>query len=586
MKSDEELLALLDSSPEEGMEELIDRCSGLVWSIVKRRLENDEDARECVNDTFLEFYRRRGDVDLKRGSVELFIGILARSIAINRYRSNTRSLSSGESEDLPDPCDLIGSAESRLDVESAIAGLGPEDARLIRMRYYGDMSLHEIAESMGIPYETVKKRHQRSLKKLRSILTAGLALLIALLLAACAYLILRRFGIIPGIGAVDMDAECYLLDEEITASAESFRVYVEEAVWLDGSLTVTGAVVPGPELEKELESDPMSLSRIEELASPGILSDGNEVGFSSVSFGRDGGKYGFELRADLPEPKSGGVSLILGGCQADLALSRAKKDDVDRRSLALTQYGGIMARARRTEDGLFVDIYTLNTGEYTICPLLIYDFHHQNRAGDMVLKGPGGAEYTGEWTYNPSAVNDTVSTWSFGDIPAGEYELKLPCVYVGIPEPEGWSFPGIPLDLKALTWSADPADTGVGKLTITGVEEGPASSVPEKLGPSDAVPIFPEDAAGFYISLKWESDSGLELVSLPVEVCAVVDGIDRSLDVTQYQSLPVDGALTVFAMDEWGVGDAVESSLLRPAFPITVMLPEPVSISLNIPAGD
>ena len=35
------------------------------------------------------------------------------------------------------------------------------------MKYFGGMTIREIADSLELPYETVKKRHQRSLHKLR-----------------------------------------------------------------------------------------------------------------------------------------------------------------------------------------------------------------------------------------------------------------------------------------------------------------------------------------------------------------------------------------------------------------------------------
>ena len=42
-----------------------------------------------------------------------------------------------------------------------------DEAELIRMKYFGGMSIREIADSLELPYETVKKRHQRTLHKLR-----------------------------------------------------------------------------------------------------------------------------------------------------------------------------------------------------------------------------------------------------------------------------------------------------------------------------------------------------------------------------------------------------------------------------------
>ena len=86
MTEDRRLLALLDSDPQRGMEELIDRYSGLVGHVAGRYLKDAEDVKECVNDTFLEFYRRRARFDARRGTVEIYLGLLAKSLALDKLK--------------------------------------------------------------------------------------------------------------------------------------------------------------------------------------------------------------------------------------------------------------------------------------------------------------------------------------------------------------------------------------------------------------------------------------------------------------------------------------------------------------------
>ena len=50
----------------------------------------------------------------------------------------------------------------RADMERAMKSLKPQELQIIRMKYYDGMSVREIADSLNLPYETVKKRHQRS----------------------------------------------------------------------------------------------------------------------------------------------------------------------------------------------------------------------------------------------------------------------------------------------------------------------------------------------------------------------------------------------------------------------------------------
>lgn len=107
------------------------------------------------------------------------------------------------------------------------------------MKYYDGMTIREIADSMKLPYETVKKRHQRSLSKMRLLLTLALILALTALLGACAYMLLRHLGVIPGFGITDAaDAGCYLLAEPVTFQSDELTVQITGAALYDGQLTI------------------------------------------------------------------------------------------------------------------------------------------------------------------------------------------------------------------------------------------------------------------------------------------------------------------------------------------------------------
>lgn len=163
MQSDKKLLALLDSDPETGMEELVTQYNGLLWSVAARRLRESEDIKDCVNETFLEFYAHRDRFAPDKGSLKNYLSAITDRLAIKRYWEQSRC-AAGVSEEMPDCRDFMACADSRADLESALEQLEPLDAEIIRMKYYGGMTFKEIAASLDIPYETAKKRHQRSLK--------------------------------------------------------------------------------------------------------------------------------------------------------------------------------------------------------------------------------------------------------------------------------------------------------------------------------------------------------------------------------------------------------------------------------------
>ncbi len=204
--NEKDLMALLESSPEEGMQQLLDRYTGLVWKMVSMHVSNPEDIKECVNDVFTEAYLHRAEFDPAKGSLSTWLGTIAKNQGISRYRKNQK-----KNQDVPlndenrktaaaasafasgyDP----DSAEEMLDLCAAIAALKPEESAIIRQKYYNGMTVKEIAESMNLPYETVKKRHQRSLKKLKYLL---LIMIIVFSLTACTYGLLRILGVVDSL---------------------------------------------------------------------------------------------------------------------------------------------------------------------------------------------------------------------------------------------------------------------------------------------------------------------------------------------------------------------------------------------------
>lgn len=54
-------------------------------------LGNPEDIKECVNDTFAEFFRKRERFDPDKGSLKLFLTAIARRRTIDRRRSSGRT---------------------------------------------------------------------------------------------------------------------------------------------------------------------------------------------------------------------------------------------------------------------------------------------------------------------------------------------------------------------------------------------------------------------------------------------------------------------------------------------------------------
>lgn len=72
-----------------------------------------------------------------------------------------------------DPAITTVRAERSADVRSAVAKLDEPYRETVALRFFGDLSLEEIADQTGRPVNTVKTHLRRGLLRLRSAVEAG-----------------------------------------------------------------------------------------------------------------------------------------------------------------------------------------------------------------------------------------------------------------------------------------------------------------------------------------------------------------------------------------------------------------------------
>ena len=210
------IIDTLNQQPQQGMELLMETYTGLVFKVISFHLSNPEDIKECTNDTFAEFYFHRASYDAQKASLPVFLTAIARYLAISRYRKEKKHMENDTLAESPVEDKAIFLVEVRADLSRALKALKPNELQIIRMKYYGGMTIAEIADSLHLPYETVKKRHQRSILKLRQALLLSLIFFILAIFSVSTYAVLRHFNIIPPLFSIEKTRE----PEENTESAE------------------------------------------------------------------------------------------------------------------------------------------------------------------------------------------------------------------------------------------------------------------------------------------------------------------------------------------------------------------------------
>lgn len=83
--TDQQILTSLDTEPENVMASLIDAYSGLLWKVCQEYIENEEDIKDCVNETFSEFYLRKEHFEPEKGNLKGYLVAIARRTAIHCY---------------------------------------------------------------------------------------------------------------------------------------------------------------------------------------------------------------------------------------------------------------------------------------------------------------------------------------------------------------------------------------------------------------------------------------------------------------------------------------------------------------------
>lgn len=231
--TDRQIIALLDTEPENAMAFLIDTYSGLLWKVCREYVENEEDIKDCLNETFSEFYLHKERFDPEKGTLKGYLAAIARRMAIHCYQKERRQALFRTARSEQEALDPTEEYLSRDELLEAMSKLDPVDEQILRMKYFQGLTAVQIAQSLGLPYETVKKRHQRSLEKLRKFLTIGMVIAVLLaLLAACGYLVLRYFGLVPGYGVnFNADAATYLLEEPQMMQGDRYEIQLEDAYW-------------------------------------------------------------------------------------------------------------------------------------------------------------------------------------------------------------------------------------------------------------------------------------------------------------------------------------------------------------------
>jgi RNA polymerase sigma-70 factor (ECF subfamily) len=159
------------------MAALLDRHFDYVHAICLRMLRDPLTAEDARQEVLFRAASRIRSFD-QRSSFRTWIFVIARNVVLNEIRSRGRTpVPTGAAEAAADVAAADRDADTRLDVDAALARLSAARREVIVLRYLCDLPYQEIADILGIPVNTVRTRLRRALGDLRVIIgnSSGLA---------------------------------------------------------------------------------------------------------------------------------------------------------------------------------------------------------------------------------------------------------------------------------------------------------------------------------------------------------------------------------------------------------------------------
>ena len=177
-RDNDELMLLARGGMNEAFDELVKRHQQIVSRVGIKYLGNVSLARDVTQNSFVELYRFLP----KYRPCGKFVSFLNR-IVINQCRMVVRSrvyerkaileFAGQPSSGSTMPEEQLLARERRRDVERALKRLSPKLREVLILRFTGELSYKEIAETLGLRLGTVKSRIFSGLKNLNQLLRDG-----------------------------------------------------------------------------------------------------------------------------------------------------------------------------------------------------------------------------------------------------------------------------------------------------------------------------------------------------------------------------------------------------------------------------
>lgn len=181
--SDQSLVSRVCQDDAAAFSVLYDRYVRSIYALAAHMLDAEE-AEDVVQEVFLRLWKKAHQYQETRGAFSTWLFAIARYNVLDRLRKYHQRLRLDKAWDIETLFSQAGAARSEVEeqiwqnhigenVLYALSGLPAEQRRVLVLAYFSGLSHATIANHLGLPLGTVKKRIRLGLTKLRKTLTRG-----------------------------------------------------------------------------------------------------------------------------------------------------------------------------------------------------------------------------------------------------------------------------------------------------------------------------------------------------------------------------------------------------------------------------
>lgn len=184
--TDTQIMSKIKEYDSKALEELYDRYSPILYTLIKKIVPDQTVAEEVLADIFVILWKKSKHFELSNENLYTWLIILARNKAVDRKIRDSKLKELPEYSDdfedeiiIPkisksiDPVELTKVQAEKEKFEEAMNKLTEAQKYVINMAFYDGKTQGEIASELNIPLTTVKSKIQVALSNLKINFVSG-----------------------------------------------------------------------------------------------------------------------------------------------------------------------------------------------------------------------------------------------------------------------------------------------------------------------------------------------------------------------------------------------------------------------------